>query len=116
MLVDTELELGELSTRSATPTLVNPEELEWGEFSDLSGYKSRHCSDLSVAALGVAPTAYRPECSSVEVVAAETAAANSSNSMAMRVLCQVDGGSNAPTYPSGGPDFDGGRRRHEERG
>jgi len=103
MLVDTELELGELSTRSATPTLINPAELELGEFSDLSGYKSRHCaSDLSVAALGVAPTAYRPECSSMEVVAAETAAANSSNSTAMRVLCQVDGGSNAHLLSNAG--------------
>jgi len=96
MLVDTELELGELLTRSATPPLVNPAELEQGEFSDLSSYKSCHCVlDLSVAALGVAPAAHRPERSSVEVVAAETAAANSSNSTAMRVLCRVDGGSNA---------------------
>jgi len=90
-LADTELELGELSTRSATPPLVTPAELEWGEVSD-----------LSVAALRVAPTTYHPECSSVEVVAAETAAANLSNSTAMRVLCQVDGGSNAHLLSNAG--------------
>jgi len=91
--VDTELELEELSTRSTTPTLVNSAELEWGEFSD-----------LSVAALGVAPTAYCPECSSVEVVEAATAAANLSNSTAMHVLYQVDGGSNAHLLSNAGAD------------
>ena len=57
-----------------------------------------------MAALRVAPTTYHPECSSVEVVAAETAAANLSNSTAMHVLYQVDGGSNAHLLSNAGAD------------